>query len=96
MGLTKQISEKAYDLMLTESLSAAAAIDRLGVKVVDADQLLALVRKAIAANPKAVEDYRNGKTAALGRIKGAVMKEAKGATKPDVVDRMLANELSRG
>jgi aspartyl-tRNA(Asn)/glutamyl-tRNA(Gln) amidotransferase subunit B len=94
MGLTKQISEAAYDLMLAESLGAAAAIDRLGVRAVDADQLRAMVRRAIAANAKAVEDFRKGKVAALGRIKGAVMKEAKGAAKPEAVDQMLAEELA--
>jgi aspartyl-tRNA(Asn)/glutamyl-tRNA(Gln) amidotransferase subunit B len=57
--------------------------------------LLDIIRKAIADNPKAVEDYKKGKVAAAQRIKGSVMKETKGTVKPDVVDAKLAEELAR-
>lgn len=95
MGLTKQISEQIFDLMLAEKLDAKAAVAKLGIKSVDNDALLAIVRKAIADNPKAIEDYKKGKTAAVQRIKGAVMKETKGAVKPAAVDALLAKELAR-
>ena len=44
------------------------------------------VADAIAANPKAVADFKKGKTAAANRIKGQVMKANKGAPN-DVVQR---------
>ncbi|MFL5329249.1 MAG: Asp-tRNA(Asn)/Glu-tRNA(Gln) amidotransferase subunit GatB [Gemmataceae bacterium] len=93
MGLTKQIAEQVFDLMLAEHIDAKAAIAKLGITAVDESKLADIVRRAIADNAKAVEDYKKGKTAAAQKIKGAVMKETKGAVKPDVVDRLLAEEL---
>jgi aspartyl-tRNA(Asn)/glutamyl-tRNA(Gln) amidotransferase subunit B len=48
----------------------------------------------MAANPKAVADYRGGKAAAANALKGAVMRQAKGAVRADVVERVLREELS--
>jgi aspartyl-tRNA(Asn)/glutamyl-tRNA(Gln) amidotransferase subunit B len=95
MGLTKQVAEQVFDLMLAEGLDAKAAVAKLGIKAVDAGQLVEIVRKAIADNPKSVEDYKKGRTAAAQRIKGAVMKETKGTAKPDLVDKLLAEELAK-
>jgi aspartyl-tRNA(Asn)/glutamyl-tRNA(Gln) amidotransferase subunit B len=95
MGLTKQITEQVLDTMMSEGLDAQAAIAKLGIAAVDDTKLLEIIRKAIADNPKSVEDYKKGKTAAAQRIKGAVMRETKGAVKPDVVDRVMAEELAK-
>lgn len=94
LGLTKLVAEQLFDAMLAEGLDAKSAVANLGIAAVDESKLFEIVRKAIADNPKAVEDYKKGKTAAVQRIKGAVMKETKGAVKPDVVDRLIATELS--
>ncbi|MCS6850202.1 MAG: Asp-tRNA(Asn)/Glu-tRNA(Gln) amidotransferase subunit GatB [Gemmataceae bacterium] len=96
MGLTKQISEELFDLMVGEGLTAKEAIERKGIKpVASADELLAIVRRAIAANPKAVADFKKGKTAAAQAIKGAVMKETKGTAKPDLVQQLVMDELQK-
>ena len=47
-----------------------------------------IVRAAIAANPKAVADYKNGKAAAANAIKGAIMRQTKGSVRIDVVERV--------
>ena len=44
-----------------------------------------LIRRAIAANPKAVADFKKGKVKAADAIKGAVMRETKGMAKTEVV-----------
>ena len=64
-------------------------------QVSDEAELAALVEEAVAANPKAVEDFRNGKEAALRALMGAVMKATRGKAKPDAVDRLLRERLSR-
>jgi aspartyl-tRNA(Asn)/glutamyl-tRNA(Gln) amidotransferase subunit B len=95
MGLTKQVAEQVLDVMLAAKIDAAAAVAELGITAVDEGQVLAIVRRAIADNPKAVADFKAGKVAAAQRIKGAVMKETKGAAKPDLVDRLIGEELAR-
>ena len=95
MGLTKAVAEEVFDLMLAEGIGPKEAINRKGIKAVDAGALIEIVRKAIAANPKAVADFKKGKAVAAQAIKGAVMKETKGAAKPDVVQQILLEELAK-
>ena len=82
--------------MLQTGSSAKQAIDALGFKVVaDEGQLVEIVRRAIAANPKAVADYKKGKTKAADAIKGAVMRETKGMAKTELVQQLLLQELQK-
>jgi aspartyl-tRNA(Asn)/glutamyl-tRNA(Gln) amidotransferase subunit B len=94
MGLNVQRSREAYARMLESGVSAEQAIRDLGFQVVaDEGQLLEIVRRAIAANTKAVADYKKGKTKAADAIKGAIMRETKGMAKTEVVQRLLLQEL---
>jgi aspartyl-tRNA(Asn)/glutamyl-tRNA(Gln) amidotransferase subunit B len=96
-GLNKQRAREVYAQMLATGGSAKQAIDKLGFTVVaDAEQLRALVRRAMAANPKAVADYKNGKIKAADAIKGAVMRETKGMAKTELVQQILLEELPKG
>ena len=79
-GLPKQRGREIFADMLTHGGTAEESAKRLGIAVVaDEDQLRDSVRRAIAANPKAVADFKNGKTKAADAIKGAIMRETKGA-----------------
>jgi aspartyl-tRNA(Asn)/glutamyl-tRNA(Gln) amidotransferase subunit B len=83
--------------MLDTGEPADKAITGLGFRVVaDEGQLLEFVRKAIAANPKAVADFKRGKTKAADAIKGAVMRETKGMAKTELVQQILLQELQKG
>jgi aspartyl-tRNA(Asn)/glutamyl-tRNA(Gln) amidotransferase subunit B len=95
MGLTKQMAEEVFDLMLAEGLGAKQAIDKKGIKPVDTGALRDVVRREIANNPKAVADFKKGKVAAAQAIKGAVMKATKGTAKPDAVQQLLMEELQK-
>ncbi|MFO0928628.1 MAG: Asp-tRNA(Asn)/Glu-tRNA(Gln) amidotransferase subunit GatB [Gemmataceae bacterium] len=96
LGLNKQTATAVYERMLADSGSAAQAIDALGIRVVtDTSAVTEIVRRAIAANPKAVADYKKGKAAAANAIKGAIMRETKGSVRADVVERVLKEELDR-
>ncbi len=95
MGLSKQMAEEVYNLMLAEGCPAKAAITKLGIKPVEAGDLLAIVRRAIAANAKAVADFKAGKTKAAQAIKGAVMRETKGTARPEVVEQLILEEIQK-
>ena len=53
-----------------------------------------MIRKAIAANPKAVADFKKGKVKAADAIKGAVMRETKGMAQMEQVQLLLLQELA--
>jgi aspartyl-tRNA(Asn)/glutamyl-tRNA(Gln) amidotransferase subunit B len=71
-----------------ESPEAAAA--RLNLLALDdAGLVTEAARAAIANNPAVVEDYRKGKTAAIGRLMGETMRATGGRAKPDQVREAL-------
>jgi aspartyl-tRNA(Asn)/glutamyl-tRNA(Gln) amidotransferase subunit B len=53
----------------------------------------AAVIDAISNNPKAVEDYLNGKETAARFLVGQVMKITKGQAKPDLVQSLVVAKL---
>jgi len=82
--------------MLETGSSAEQAISDLGFKVIsDEGQLREIVRRAIAANARAVADFKKGKTKAADAIKGAVMRETKGMARTEVVQQILLQELQQ-
>jgi aspartyl-tRNA(Asn)/glutamyl-tRNA(Gln) amidotransferase subunit B len=64
-------------------------------QVSDSAALEALVDQAIAANPKAVADFKSGKVAAAKSFVGQVMKASGGKANPAMVDRLVQEKLSR-
>jgi aspartyl-tRNA(Asn)/glutamyl-tRNA(Gln) amidotransferase subunit B len=95
-GLNRQVAAEVYARMLEAGGSAAEAIKDLGIQPPPSTGDLAdIVRRAIAANPKAVADFKNGKTKAAQSLKGFVMRETRGTAPPDVVDRLILEELQK-
>ncbi|MFH1443794.1 MAG: Asp-tRNA(Asn)/Glu-tRNA(Gln) amidotransferase subunit GatB [Candidatus Peregrinibacteria bacterium] len=86
----KEVLEK----MVETGKSAPEIIAEEGLEQIsDEGALETLVDKAIAANPKAVESYKKGKTQALGAIVGWVMKETKGQANPEKVNVILHKKI---
>ncbi|MGB4052436.1 MAG: Asp-tRNA(Asn)/Glu-tRNA(Gln) amidotransferase GatCAB subunit B, partial [Methanoculleus sp.] len=54
------------------------------------------VRAVVAANPQAVEDYRNGKEGALNFLVGQVMKETRGRADPRELRRIVSESIKMG
>ena len=53
------------------------------------------VADAIANNGAAVADYKSGKTAAIGRLVGVVMKTTRGAANPGLVNELFVRSSTR-
>ncbi|HZA93627.1 MAG TPA: hypothetical protein VE420_13465, partial [Gemmatimonadales bacterium] len=73
-------------------LSAAARLNLLvlGEEAIIRDAVL----ETMAAFPAAVQDYRGGKTAAIGRLIGETIRRTGGRASPDQVRRVLEEELT--
>jgi aspartyl-tRNA(Asn)/glutamyl-tRNA(Gln) amidotransferase subunit B len=73
----------------------AAIVTRLNLAKTtgDTETLTAAIDEAIEQNPKALEDYRTGKTGALNFLVGQVMKKTRGKADPGTLNRMLAEAL---
>jgi aspartyl-tRNA(Asn)/glutamyl-tRNA(Gln) amidotransferase subunit B len=95
-GLNAQRSREVYTRMVETGERAEQAMQALGFKVIaDEVQLLEIIRRAIAANARAVADYKKGKTKAADAIKGAVMRETRGMAKTELVQQLLLQELQK-
>jgi aspartyl-tRNA(Asn)/glutamyl-tRNA(Gln) amidotransferase subunit B len=83
------------EMVLTGKAPKAIIADKGMGQISDEGALETVVQKAIAANPNAIEDYKNGKASALGSIVGFVMKETKGQANPGLVQKIIAKHLKQ-
>ena len=94
--ISGKIAKTVFETMLRTGEDAAAIVRRDGLtQVADAAALAAMVATAIAGNPRAVDDYRKGKTAASKAIVGQVMKASAGRANPAMVTRLVEQELEK-
>ncbi|MFI4944623.1 MAG: Asp-tRNA(Asn)/Glu-tRNA(Gln) amidotransferase subunit GatB [Burkholderiales bacterium] len=94
--ISGKIAKDVFARMVGSGEDPAAIVRREGLtQVADAGQLEALVDQAIAANPKAVADFKSGKTVAAKALVGQVMKASGGKANPAMVDRLVVEKLSR-
>ena len=95
---TGAVSATASKTLVELSIRTGKPIRRLRdekglTQVSDAGALEETIAKVLAANPKEVESYRNGKTGLLSFFVGQVMKETKGKANPKVVQEVLKKKL---
>lgn len=81
------------DLYATGSMPSAIVQERGLAVVRDESALENAVDEAIAANPKAVDDYLKGKESAIGAFLGPVMKATKGQADANATRELLKRKL---
>jgi len=91
-GEAKEIFVEMFDTGDTPD----AIAERRGLKAAptDAGELEQWCRDAIAANTKALAEFKSGKDSAINAFKGPVMKAAKGKANPKLVDETLRRLLA--
>jgi aspartyl-tRNA(Asn)/glutamyl-tRNA(Gln) amidotransferase subunit B len=95
----ERITGKQAKEVLEEAFASGnmpdAIVKEKGIEppISDLGVLERIIEEVIANNSKAVSDYRAGKTNALQRLKGEVMKQTRGQAKPDSVQTILIAKL---
>ena len=88
-------AKEVFAEMFTSGRDAASIVQEKGLKQEsDSGAIEALAKQAIEANPKAVAEYRAGKTASINFLKGQVMKLSQGKANPSVVNEILERLLA--
>jgi len=91
-----KMAKSVFEKMFAEGKAARQVVDELGLKqITDDGEIREIVKKAVAANPKQVEQYRAGKTTLFGFFVGQVMRETKGQANPQKVNELLKEELGK-
>lgn len=93
--ISGKIAKKVFKEMWTNKDDPEKIVKDKGlVQITDTGAIEAAVDAAIAANPKAVEEYKGGKKKAIGALVGQVMKATRGKANPQMVNKMLAEKLA--
>ena len=94
--ITSKQGKEVFAEMLASNKMPADIIKEKDMEVVsDAGAIEKIVQDVIAANPKAVEDYKNGKTNVVGWLMGQVMKMSQGKANPKQATELLNVQLQK-
>ncbi len=93
--ISGKIAKKVFKEMWTSPDDPEKIVKEKGlVQITDTSAIEPAVDAAIAANPKAVAEYKGGKKKALGALVGQVMKATRGKANPQMVNQLLAQKLA--
>lgn len=94
--LLNAAAKEVFVAMFATGEAPAAVVALLGLAAVpsDAGELETWCRDSIAANPKALAEFKAGKESAINAFKGPVMKAGKGKANPKFVDETLRRLLA--
>ena len=94
--ISSKIAKKVFAELIEHGGDAAQIVKEKGlVQVSDSGQLLAWVNEALDNNPKSIEDYKNGRDRAIGFLVGQIMKASKGQANPQMINKMLLEEIAK-
>ena len=87
--------KKVLPAMFETDETVEAIVERMGLKQVsDEGAILAIVQEVIAKNEKAVNDFKAGKNV-TGFLVGQCMKASKGQANPQILNKLISEELSK-
>ena len=94
--ITSKQGKDVFTQMLETNKMPSVIIKENGFEVVsDSGEIDKIVQEVLAANPKAVEDFKAGKTNAVGWLMGQVMKMSKGKANPKQATEILNKYLGQ-
>ena len=94
--ISSKIAKKVFAELIEHGGDAEKIVKEKGlVQVSDSGQLLAWVNEALDNNPKSIEDYKNGRDRAIGFLVGQIMKASKGQANPQLINKMLLEEIAK-
>jgi len=95
--ISKQIGKEVFTEMFKTGEMPDVIVEKKGLKQSnDTGEIEALCREAIAGNPKAVGQYKDGNEKAINALKGPVMKATKGKANPAMLDQLLKKLIDEG
>ncbi len=93
--ISGKIAKTVFEEMFRTGEEPAVLIKRLGLaQISDEGDLVTIIEKVKAANPKQLAEYRSGKDKLLGYFAGQVMKETQGQANPQVLNHLLKMMLN--
>ncbi|MGZ3517585.1 MAG: Asp-tRNA(Asn)/Glu-tRNA(Gln) amidotransferase subunit GatB [Vulcanimicrobiaceae bacterium] len=93
--INSKIAKELLARMWDGEGSPKAIVEKEGLaQTSDTGEIERFVNEVLAANDKAVTDYKSGKTNILGFLTGQVMKQSRGKANPALVQELLKQKLA--
>ena len=94
-AISGKTAKEVFAKMFESGRSPSEIVKESGLNQIEsADEVRAAIEKVIQESPKAVADYRAGKTTAITFLVGQVMRETRGRARPEMVLEALKEKLA--
>ncbi|MEH7438860.1 Asp-tRNA(Asn)/Glu-tRNA(Gln) amidotransferase subunit GatB [Neobacillus drentensis] len=94
--ISSKIAKTVFKELIENGGDAEKIVKDKGlVQISDEGTLLKIIAEVLDANPKSVEDFKDGKSKAVGFLVGQLMKATKGQANPQMVNQLLQQELQK-
>lgn len=92
--ISNTVGKEVFKEMFESNRSALEIIEEKNLsQITCSDEIEKLVDEVLNSNPKSIEDYKSGKTKAVGFLMGQVMKASKGKVNPSASKQMIEEKL---
>lgn len=96
-SLNSNTAKEVLGILFEEGGDPETIVEEKGLaQVSDTGVIDGFVDQAIAENPKSVEDFKNGKDAAIQFLVGQVMRMSRGKANPQMVAQLLRDKMGNG
>lgn len=94
--ISRTAGKEIFDEIISTDKSPEVLVEEKGLsQISNTDELKKIAAEVLSQNPQAIEDYKNGKSQAIGYIMGQTMKATKGKANPQVVKEIIEEKLKK-
>ncbi|KAB7672459.1 Asp-tRNA(Asn)/Glu-tRNA(Gln) amidotransferase subunit GatB [Bacillus sp. B1-b2] len=94
--ISSKIAKQVFKELIENGGDAEAIVKEKGlVQISDEGALLKIIGEVLDNNPQSIDDFKNGKQKAVGFLVGQLMKATKGQANPQMVNKLLLEEINK-
>ena len=94
--ISSTAAKKMLEVMLVEGSEPLELIEKMGLRQnSNEDEITELSKKILENNPKAIADYKGGKTNIIGFLVGQAMRESKGKANPQILNKIIVELIDK-
>jgi len=94
--ISSKIAKTVFKELIENGGDAEKIVKEKGlVQISDEGALTKIITEILDKNPQSIEDFKSGKGKAIGFLVGQVMKATKGQANPQLVNKILVEEMNK-
>lgn len=94
--ISSKIAKKVFKELVENGGDAKKIVEEKGlVQISDASALVPMITEILDNNEQSIIDYKNGKDRAIGFLVGQIMKATRGKANPQMVNKILLEEINK-